>query len=230
MPPGHGKAATHSRNLRRRKKKTYDKLAAEVDDDTNPNSIPINTPLQVQAISEPVESTPPDGEQSFMMSSLSNKNKRRGFKAAMASTRPQKIIFADHSSPGPKTLPYFEGPSTVPSVAATTSRLISPSQKQEKGLIPRNMFITSVDVEEHLPPTAKRRKRTHDYVSNDETNETSSGLVKKSDVQTVDLIEPGLASTSQSWGEENWQKGSKVETRSQVEVGKYLGWKVWSRR
>ncbi len=80
------------------------------------------------------------------MSSLKNKNKKKGFKNASNRPIPQKIVFNDvpnlkddvemaivdnilHSEKGP--LP----------------RVIPPSEKQARGELPPNMFVTSVDVE-----------------------------------------------------------------------------------
>ncbi|KAF8960257.1 hypothetical protein BDZ97DRAFT_1760892 [Flammula alnicola] len=105
-----------------------------------------------------------------MMGSMRNKNKKKGFKLSMSNPIPQKIIFGEEPA---TTVPAeqsnrnananehdmqmqvdsesftyassssFVGTSTpVPYV-----RLIPPSEIQERGELPPNMFVTSVDVE-----------------------------------------------------------------------------------
>jgi len=76
------------------------------------------------------------------MASLSNKNKRRGFKNAAGKVAIPKIIFL-----GPNT--------TNGQVQAPAPRLVPPSEKQEKGLLPPNILVTSVNVEEGLRPDKK---------------------------------------------------------------------------
>lgn len=111
-------------------------------------------PPQVRAI-------PP----TIMMASLSNKNKRKGFKQAMASALPKKIIFA---APDAELAPPEAEPAPLPFQAASSSevtaaapnifpRLIPPSEKQQNGQIPANMIVTSIDVEEGLYPERKSK-------------------------------------------------------------------------
>jgi hypothetical protein len=93
-----------------------------------------------------------------MMSSLSNKNKRRGYKEAPV-VLPPKIVFTDEVT----------GPSSsisLPKVGTLTPlenlpRLIPPSDRQANGDIPSswNLFVTSVDVEEGMPRRGKKRKQ-----------------------------------------------------------------------
>ena len=101
-----------------------------------------------------------------MMSSLRNKNKKKGFKLSMANPLPQKIIFTSNTtaSSGSQQPPSLMAePSTTTSSETIQPRLIPPSEIQELGLLPSNMFVTSVDVEsgmwdEHLPLQKKQQQ------------------------------------------------------------------------
>lgn len=111
-------------------------------------------PPQVRAI-------PP----TIMMASLSNKNKRKGFKQAMASALPKKIVFAAPDAeltppePEPAPLPFQAASSSEVAAAAPNifPRLVPPSEKQQNGQIPVNMIVTSIDVEEGLYPERKNK-------------------------------------------------------------------------
>jgi hypothetical protein len=104
------------------------------------NAIPIGTvPVKTDVVAETQHT---DGTTEFAMSSLSNKNKRRGFKGAMGQNVPEKIVF---------TFPAVE---ETP-IARVLPRLIPPSERQN---LPSNMLVTSVDVEEGLHSKKKRKK------------------------------------------------------------------------
>lgn len=116
------------------------------------------------------------------MMNLSNKNKRRGFKRSMASVLPSKIIFEDEQPDGvgSSSTPQVDmevHASGTPNAALPTSRLtasfgrhgsnanpslprlVPPSEKQEMGVLPGRMFVTSVDVEEGMWPKKGGKKR-----------------------------------------------------------------------
>ena len=123
-----------------------------------------------------------------MMSSLRNKNKRKGFKLSMMKPIPQKVVFGGgvvvpeafvaESSPyaesdnlksqlalsasasitSSHTGPKFKSTSGA-GVSGPLPRLIPPSELQELGKLPPNMFVTSVDVEDGLWTKSKRRKK-----------------------------------------------------------------------
>lgn len=82
------------------------------------------------------------------MASLSNKNKRRGFKNAMGKDVPPKITFSEQADPNLNANGR---------VQASAPRLVPPSEKQEQGLLPPNVFVTSVNVEEGLRPSKKSK-------------------------------------------------------------------------
>jgi hypothetical protein len=114
-----------------------------------------------------------------MMSSMRNKNKKKGFKLSMSNPIPQKIVFDEQrpstpanipapSQPAPTESPdermHIDGQPQASAIAAAAStpssvslfnstgpaphaRLVPPSEIQECGALPANMFVTSVDVE-----------------------------------------------------------------------------------
>ena len=108
-----------------------------------------------------------------MMGSLRNKNKKKGFKQSMANPIPQKIVFTTTTTPesGSQRPPFsstqdglMDEPSSTSSTTTIQPRLIPPSEIQELGQLPPNMFVTSVDVEsgmlnEHLPCPKKKGKK-----------------------------------------------------------------------
>ncbi|KAI0029686.1 hypothetical protein K488DRAFT_88503 [Vararia minispora EC-137] len=144
VPPGQGKSSTHSRNLRRRKKRLYDRQAASLP------SMPLTVPsVNFTPLGQPQMQIPPGrpttgstGDMPDMMS-LSNKNKRRGFKKAMADFVPQHITFDEADGALSQVEPRLLSPSKQPC-------LVPPSEKQALGLLPPGMFVTSVDVEEGM--------------------------------------------------------------------------------
>jgi hypothetical protein len=119
-----------------------------------------------------------------MMGSLRNKNKKKGFKQSMANPLPQKIIFTTNSTASgssqqpPPPLPaqaqdISKDELSIPS-GTIQPRLIPPSEIQELGQLPSNMFVTSVDVESdiwgdhHLPSQKKQGKKKQKTVNNEE--------------------------------------------------------------
>lgn len=230
VPPGHGKFVTHSRNLRRRKKKLYDRLALPTQaESSNPNDIPIPTqrPVEPRLVSvggpaavRNTESTP------VMMASLSNKNKRRGFKQAMASARPPKIIFAQDGIEEEATgiavpeVPPLTFASTADSsilTAATSTtfpRLIPPSQKK----LPSNVFVTSIDVEDR---TRFETKVESNYVGLDKVEDqpaNSAALI-------YDSVPPENAVDFNEI-QRKWDTLQPLKGPQQVPAGMLIAWKV----
>lgn len=185
----------------------------------------------------------------IMMASLSNKNKRRGFKNAMNNSAPTKIIFGDEAEAaggsgnhaGPDALP-FSGTSTSEMAKAaptTRPRLIPPSEKQEKGLLPPNMFVTSVDVEEGMWPQKRKKKKAHAPTpeAEAEVEYLDYGVAEEEEVDelisTQRATEGSIPSARMSGAdmsieaiEKRWDQLVKVTEPSQVTVGTSLAWKV----
>ena len=107
-------------------------------------------------------------QKQVMMGSLRNKNKKKGFKQSMAAPIPSKITFTSNTMASGSqeqqrsSSTLMDGLST--SSEAIQPRLIPPSEIQELGQLPSNVFVTSVDVEsemwnEHPSSQKKQRKK-----------------------------------------------------------------------
>ncbi|EMD31767.1 hypothetical protein CERSUDRAFT_119350 [Gelatoporia subvermispora B] len=233
VPPGFGKPATKSRNLRRRRKKIHERLAA-TEEPASVNAIPLGTREPVDeapAPPAPAEAATPAeslATPTFMMASLSNKNKRKGFKRAMASHIPKRIVFEgqeDEATPGDdsemqETLPYGGADESVVVAEQSTARLVPPSEKQELGLLPPNMFVTSIDVEEGLPSRKRKRKVV-----------VTQQTVPVEDTVTLDYGEPLEASNSPEMPdvaqiEARWESYPRITDKSQVQPGMTVAWKA----
>lgn len=190
-----------------------------------------------------------------MMASLSNKNKRRGFKQAMASKLPKKIVFATPDE-GASLNPAEDAALPFPSVATTSEmtatapnifpRLVPPSEKQEKGQLPPNMVVTSIDVEEGMLPSRrknKNKKLVRDPLPHSDTQEVENAVLDygggmddinmiPSQRRTMDNSR-ALPSTEeeqaqQGWdhAEKHWDKLTQITQATQLSIGSYIGWKV----
>ena len=205
MRPGTGKPATHSRNIRRRKKIQHERnaVARDLDDPTvGVNAIPLgnNNMTEVPAtIPQPIVGD--HGEfTDLTMASLSNKNKRRGFKNAMGKEVPPKIIFSGQVCPDT---------STNGRVQVSAPRLVPPSEKQEKGLLPPNVFVTSVNVEEGL----RQSKKPKPDIPNIQRPETppvgrTGGELDRAAIHT------------------KWDSSALVTSVTGLSIGTTVGWKV----
>ena len=134
------------------------------------------------------------------MASLSNKNKKRGFKNAMGKEVPPKINFLEQACPDTNV----NGRVQVPA-----PRLVPPSEKQEKGLLPPNVFVTSVNVEEGL----RRRKKLTAVIPNTQRSEAppvgrTPGELDRTAVQA------------------KWDSFGLVTSMTGLSTGTTVGWKV----
>lgn len=194
-----GKPATHSRNVRRRKKLQCERNAAPQDPDdptVGVNAIPLGNHDRAET-AETTTQTIVDDHGELSMSSLSNKNKKRGFKRTMGKEVPSKIVFLE------------QGDSSA-SAPVPTPRIVPPSEKQEKGLLPPNIFVTSVDVEEGL-----RRSK----------NKKSSGIAntKRSETPPVSL---SVGVVNHAAIESKWDSLGLVSSVTELPTGTVVGWKV----
>lgn len=206
VPPGQGKSATKNRNLRRRLKKQHERLSAEQASNglLGVNNIPLGPQVSVPVLEEILDISADDHTetapgsntpQTFMMASLSNKNKRKGFKQAMASTLPKKIVFADpeaapaQAEPAPLPFPTASASEVTAVAPSIFPRLIPPSEKQENGQLPVNMFVTSIDVEEGMYPSRKKNKKKQSSQQQQpwsETQEVESVVLDYGEGDTAD--------------------------------------------
>jgi hypothetical protein len=93
VPPGQGKPSTHNRNRRRRLLRAALRHPSSLPD-ANP-SLQANEPYNELDHVSPTQPPSNTAAQSLPSYSLRNKNKRRGFKLAMASLTPKRIDFKD---------------------------------------------------------------------------------------------------------------------------------------
>lgn len=270
MPPGLGKPTTHSRNLRRRRKKMFERIAPPAEP-ASVNEIPLGARTHAP---EAGDAAPPrattsqdngkgreteragDAAPAFMMASLQNKNKRRGFKNALSHGVPAKIVFPDAAAAADTDAQLVEAalamlPVPVPQERAAEAplpqrgfpRLVPPSEKQARGLVPGNMLVTSVDVEEGLWPARgkknknknKKKKRApaeERYEEAEEADAFAGGLpyddVPEEPVPAPVLGQAGAegSSTERAVVAAKWDTLRKVADRVQAQVGATVAWKV----
>ncbi|KAI0637605.1 hypothetical protein C8Q77DRAFT_1086815 [Trametes polyzona] len=287
VPPGFGKPTTHSRNLRRRRKKMYERLASTVEP-ASVNEIPLGTRTQThelvasEAQDEPPRPQPAKGKGAeasvdaanapgFMMASLQNKNKRRGFKNALSQGVPPKIVFPDSAAvaaaeqsvsagagmdidPDASLVEAELAPAPEeqrparPESRAAQPRLVPPSEKEALGLLPANMFVTSVDVEEGMWPARgkggkkKKKKQQQQEARVQEDEAWQQGGEEDSFAGGLpydDVVEEPVPTTSQTGaGAGNssstehavvaaqWDTLRKLSDKAQVQAGATVAWKA----
>jgi hypothetical protein len=231
----------------------YERLTTQVEP-VSANEIPLGTkpPAQSKIVEAGLSilATPSPGPSAstatptFMMASLSNKNKRKGFKQAMCSTLPKKIIFSTPEIPvvpevEPTALPFTAAPASEIAAAAPNifPRLVPPSEKQEGGLLPANMFVTSIDVEEGMNPKRKKNKKKRDEVEPYGCNDTIEVENMVLDYGEADNhvstqrecnVLPMVAQEEKDWAyvDKHWVTLTKVKDSAQLRPGAIVGWKV----
>ncbi|GBE78973.1 hypothetical protein SCP_0201700 [Sparassis crispa] len=265
VPPGEGKPGMHNRNIRRHCKRMYERLAATAEP-ASVNMIPLGSevhslvPSQCETTNLPrIEEEQPvtpsneaDTAPAFMMASLQNKNKRKGFKNALAFGVPAKIVFSSPEEVSTDTarmdvgaawdaLPFFRAQGNeVADVIRSTSfmRLVPPSEKEERRQLPPNMFITSIDVEEGLP--AKKRKKQSkvkawekdatmedSYLPYDEPDEALSADTMGASAGCDSVAESQLSpSFDRGIVEGRWSALTKITAPAQLQVGCKVAWKA----
>lgn len=141
------------------------------------------------------------------MATLSNKNKRRGFKNAMGKEVPSKIVFSEQVDPNAD----LNGQSQ-----ALIPRLVPPSEKQEEGLLPPNVFVTSVDVEGALQ-TKKGSDRP-------------GSAIQKTDQSKMPPAGHSTEEIDRAAIEAKWDSLGFVSDMTELPTGTIMGWKVSTAR
>ncbi|KAI0786529.1 hypothetical protein C8Q75DRAFT_808499 [Abortiporus biennis] len=210
VPPGQGKAATRSRNLRRRRKKEYERSNSIV---TNANEVPliVNKFNDAQSTVEKAETTyvfnsdlptPFD----FVASGVFNKNKKKGFRSSISAPIPKKIVFETNSPPLDGEFKVLSG------VQQTGTQLIPPSTRQSEGSLPKNMFVTSV----YLPASGFAEK-------------TSQSLTSRNpEYKTVEVeLEQKGGDLEEEWAVvmAKFDSLEKICSRDQIVLGSVVIWK-----
>ncbi|KAI0829242.1 hypothetical protein BC628DRAFT_1315291 [Trametes gibbosa] len=270
VPPGLGKPTTHSRNLRRRRKKMFERIALTAEP-SSVNEIPLGTraqtleqspvaadddsmqhdhiPQRPGTTKEKEEKQDAEAAPAFMMASLQNKNKRRGFKNALSHGVPAKIVFAGGAEPQEAAdAQTVEAALTAPPAPPSQHglpRLVPPSEKQKRGLLPENLLVTSVDVEEGLWPARGKNKKKKKmqapvderYEEQEEANTFAGGLpyddVPEDPAPSIlgqARAAGGSGSVAGSTEREvvaaKWDTLRKITEKAQVQVGATLAWKA----
>ncbi|KAH9921566.1 uncharacterized protein BXZ73DRAFT_79949 [Epithele typhae] len=274
VPPGFGKPSTHSRNIRRRRKKMVERIASTVEP-ASVNDIPLGprappvagssssaTPIEAQELfvqgSSKKQTNGTDGQTAeaplFMMASLQNKNKRRGFKAALSKGVPAKINFLEAEEMEILQNATMESDAMVveatlqvvspPPSSKTKShvpRLVPPSEKQELGQIPSNMFVTSVDVEEGMWPLRRKNKKkmkpkAQDVWEEEEGPSFANGLPYDDDAamvieQAVVAREAAKVSSDAQASEyaavaTHWDSLRRINGKEQLVAGVTVAWRA----
>lgn len=234
VPPGQGKAATQNRNARRRRKKSYERTAAQTEP-PSANDIPLGerraATFDFPEPDEPSTTVAP----TIMMASLSNKNKRKGFKKAMANALPKKVVFSSTAAEAEQApLPFAATPGTEMTAAAPNifPRLVPPSEKQENGQLPANMFVTSIDVEEGMHSGGKKNRKKADSSVRHEAMEVENLVLNYGEadnhIPTQREPESSKPSADRDWTdvERKWTNFPKISDGTPLPIGALVGWKV----
>ncbi|KAI0751669.1 hypothetical protein C8Q80DRAFT_1268869 [Daedaleopsis nitida] len=269
VPPGLGKSSTHSRNIRRRRKKMYERLTMTVEP-ASVNDIPLGsraTTLEPRTLSQidvsthapaALESQKGKGEEKaqdennlpepplFMMASLQNKNKRRGFKDALTRGVPAKITFPESHVASSSAQPDADVDAVMveatlrveetPRRQQQQPRLIPPSEKQELGQLPPNVFVTSVDVEEGKWSARRKNKKKKKAAQADETWDQREEEAYPDALPYDDVPVAAVTSTTQATAAADvaehavvaaqWDTLRKITEKAQVAVGATVAWKA----
>jgi len=193
--------------------------------------------------STPSHSNP---EPAIFMSSLRNKNKKKGFKNAMTKLFPQKIVFSTgHTSDSvpPSSADVNNAESTCNRTLNDSSRcLITPSEKQDRSELPHNIFVTSVDVEAEMMGRHKPKWESNVLADGllDANNEKAVGQGSPSYEERTPIESNwiGDASRTSDWGDysqldvnhvqERWETFTEITEISQLTSGQTVCWKVLS--
>lgn len=221
----------------------YERLASHTEP-ASANEVPLGERQPAARTPPPQSSAPtlpaPPAAPTIMMASLSNKNKRKGFKQAMAAPLPKKIVF-DAPPPAEAPLPFASAPAAeiVAAAPGAFPRLVPPSERQESGTLPPNMFVTSVDVEEGMHPVKKKNKKktkgaaAEAQVVNEAVEVENMVLdYGEPDEQHISTQRDSAPSGGEhvggdwSYVERNWASLAKVTQDTKLDTGALVGWKV----
>ncbi|KXN80901.1 hypothetical protein AN958_06848 [Leucoagaricus sp. SymC.cos] len=216
----------------------------------------------------------PKGGRGVMMASLGNKNKKKGFKQFLTAPVPKKIVFMENgdavvssltpaSTSSPMLPPISQAstsksPFPPPQQATEPSpqpqrplpRLIPPSEIQERGELPPNMFVTSVDVEADLWNSKGKKKKqqaannSYDYDYSLDNSYHGNGYQTGEDVtlsygteedQHSQVAQDGAQADAQKNGvtssfdwnkaEQLFDNAPKISSMDVIKTAKIVGWK-----
>ncbi|KAJ4481112.1 hypothetical protein J3R30DRAFT_3464435 [Lentinula aciculospora] len=179
VPPGLGSLKTRKRNIRRRLKKkhevnTFTSVPTPPKRITGVNIAPLGSKTNSLASTSRAsaaqisEVDPLNDPLNLTMFSLGNKNKKKGYKYALALPTTQKKVFNNPDASAAQENEMLNGSLPLSATIFTSApehplthqrRVIPPSELQSLGKLPKNIFVTSVDVEEGLWNNSKKKKK-----------------------------------------------------------------------
>ena len=171
-----------------------------------------------------------------MMGTLRNKNKKKGFKQSMSGPIPRKIVFPNQNQIGESDATFDAHAPDNQALEASSRRLVPPSELQHSGLLPSNVFVTSVDVEEHIwgssasqKKKGKKRKSAKRYDDNgyEEYEDDIQELPYDDGTQAEGAIPENSTEVDWDKAEKLWEASSLVED-VRLAKGVIVGWKVAS--
>ena len=193
------------------------------------------TNIELDAV-EVVTSQGPSIERTgeVMMSTLRNKNKKKGYKQSTAVPLPRKIVFVDSTAPPPSQVQNCVAVATSNQVVVDApARLVVPSEKQDQGKLPPHMFVTSVDVEESMwqqTKTSNKHKSRKAEWSIQEScyNRSVAGVEVASQNEPSVSNEGSVETLDLDWDlvEKRWEMFEEINHPEQLKVGGSVGWKV----
>jgi len=176
-----------------------------------------------------------EGMGEVMMSTLRNKNKKKGYKQSMAVPVPRKIVFADSTAPPPSQAQNDVTIETGNSVIMDApARLVVPSERQDQGELPPRMFVTSVDVEESMwcqTKTSNKHKSWNalqEWPMQKSRPEGSAAYVEVVSRSVPSVFNEGSVETLDlDWDlvEKQWEMFEEINHFEQLKVGGCVGWK-----
>lgn len=228
-------------------KRAYERQASEraraatnALDEASVNAIPLGSRTSAQPLPETASTikdhSPTDlliHQQSVdlaenLSTTLRNKNKRKGFKQTMTEAVPKRIVFNDKgSTSAPRGTNNDSGSASTLSNPAP--RLVTPSEKQAQGLLPSNVFVTSVEVEKPNWDRKKKKKKRNDYdedLEGDFGNEVDEQLVLNYEEE---VQKPGPDAVNFDAIEKEWENYEAISDMACLKQGSLVGWKVRDR-
>jgi hypothetical protein len=119
----------------------------------------------------------------------------------MGKEAPSKIVFSREADPNSNLNGRIREP---------TPRVVPPSEKGEKGLLPSNIFVTSVRVEEGLG-SGKKRKHV---------------IAKAERLETPPVSHSAGEIDRRTATESRWESLGLVSGATELPTGTIVGWKV----
>ena len=215
------------------------RIGVNVVDETSANAIPLGGKASTQTvqllpetastmadISPTIDTYPPQQAKEItesLSTTLRNKNKKKGFKQAMANAVPKRIVFSGDGSASTAQA-MVNGSTSGPDTPVP--RLVTPSEKQEQGLLPSNMFVTSVEVEGTNWDRKKKKKKRDDYYEAlvEEPGADGEGEV----ILNYNDEAPKPNAIDFDAIEKEWDSFEAISDAECLKEGSFVGWKVRS--